>query len=261
MSMKVLVCVKRVPAPGAKITLVEDGQALDTRHLGFTVSPHEECAVEEAVQLTERFGGTATVLTLGPLEAEEQLRTAISMGIHTGVLLPIDTTEWDAYSTAHAIAGAVTTLEDEEGVFDLILFGNESADAGNYQVGIRVARLLGRPVVSGIKHIEPTEGGISAHRATEAGFERCELPLPAVVSVKEGINLPRYPAMRGRLIAKKAEIRHLSPTRFDASSPASSLVTTGFSHPTQQQSETVMLGTGADAAPAIVDLFEEVGVL
>jgi len=259
--MKVLVCVKRVPAPGAKITLADDGQSLDTRHLGFTVSPHEECAVEEAVQLTERLGGTATALTLGPVEAEEQLRTAISMGVHAGVLLPIDTTEWDAHSTAHAIAAAVATLEEEEGAFDLILFGNESADAGNYQVGTRVARLLDRPVVTGIKHIEPTEGGISAHRATEAGFERCDLPLPAVASVKEGINLPRYPAMRGRLIAKKAQIRHLSPTRPETSSPASSLVTTGFRHPPQQHSETVMLGTGADAAPAIVDLLEEAGVL
>lgn len=257
--MRILVCVKRVPAPGAKIVLTEDGQAIDTRHLGFTVSPHEECAVEEAVRITEQHGGEATVLTLGPPEAEDQLRTAISMGVHHGVLLPIDETEWDAVATARAIAAAVRTLEEGAEPFDLLLFGNESADAGNYQVGIRVATLLARPVVSGVKQIDIGQGSVGAHRAVDSGFERCTLPLPAVLAVKEGINLPRYPAMRGRLLAKKAEIRHLEPIAGDADFPG--LVTLRMRHPAQQQTETVMLGAGADAAGAIVDVFEQVGAL
>ncbi len=254
--MNVLVCVKRVPAPGAKIVLTEDGQAIDTRHLGFTVSPHEECAVEEAVQIAEREGGTTTVLTLGPKVAEEQLRTAISMGIEHGVLLPIEADEWEPRATAKAIADAVRTLESEGEVFDLILFGTESADAGNYQVGIRVAQLLQRPVVSGAKKIEVDDGAARVHRAVADGFEICAVPLPAVVAVKEGINLPRYPAMRGRLLAKKAVLREIEPPRSDGG-----LATIRLHHPPQQQSETVFLGTGADAADAVVDLFEEVGLL
>ena len=88
--MRVLVCVKRVPAPGARINITADGQAIDTAFLGFTMSPHEECAVEEAVQLIEKHGGEATVLTLGPAEADEQLRYAASLGVANAVLLPIE---------------------------------------------------------------------------------------------------------------------------------------------------------------------------
>ena len=93
--MNILVCVKRVPAPGAKINVTDDGLAVDTAHLGFTTSPHEECALEEAVQIVERDGGEVTVLTLGPVEAEEQLRYAASVGAHRLILVPTDGSAWD----------------------------------------------------------------------------------------------------------------------------------------------------------------------
>jgi electron transfer flavoprotein beta subunit len=178
------------------------------------------------------------------------------MGIDDAVLLPTDDPEWDPRAVAHAISTAIRTLEDEQGPFDLVLFGNESADAGNYQVGIRVATALGRGVVSGVKRLELAAGGARAHRATADGFEVCALDVPAVVAVREGINLPRYPAMRGRLLAKKSEIRRIDPLLGE-----SALVSVGFRHPPQQQSETVVLGDGAQAADAVVDLFEEVGLL
>src|SRR5829696_7914906 len=157
--MRVLVCVKRVPAPGARINITPDGQAVDTAFLGFTMSPHEECAVEEAVQLIERHGGESTVLTLGPAEADEQLRYAASLGVTKAVLLPItgaqdDDVDWDPQRTAASIAAAIADIEAADGVFDIVLFGNESADSGGFQVAIRVAHALGRPVVNGIKGIE-----------------------------------------------------------------------------------------------------------
>jgi electron transfer flavoprotein beta subunit len=254
--MNVLACVKRVPAPGARIVLTDDGRAIDTRHLGFTVSPHEECAVEEAVRIVEAHGGRSTVLTLGPEAADDQLRTAISMGIDDGVRVPSDEPEPDPRATAHAITAAIRELEQDGGTFDVILFGNESADAGNYQVGIRVATALGRSVVAGVKHLELTDGTVRAHRAVADGVEVCTLGLPAVVAVKEGINLPRYPAMRGRLLAKKATIRHV-----EVPLPPSALTSERFHHPPQQEAETRILGQGADAAEAIVELFEEVGLL
>ena len=98
--MRVLVCVKRVPAPGARINLTADEQAVDTAHLGFTTSPHEECAVEAAVQLVEEHGGSVTVMTLGPPEAEEQLRYAVSVGASAAVLLVIEGPDWDPQRTA-----------------------------------------------------------------------------------------------------------------------------------------------------------------
>ncbi|HEX5148102.1 MAG TPA: hypothetical protein VFW02_03395, partial [Candidatus Limnocylindrales bacterium] len=102
--MDLLVCVKRVPATGGRITLTEDGQEIDTRYLGFTVSPHEECAVEEAVRIVEAQGGSSTVLTLGPSAAEEQLRDARAIGIDRAILLETDGREFDPVATAAAIA-------------------------------------------------------------------------------------------------------------------------------------------------------------
>ncbi|MGZ6544444.1 MAG: electron transfer flavoprotein subunit beta/FixA family protein, partial [Actinomycetota bacterium] len=98
--MEILVCVKRVPATGGRITLTEDRQSIDTKFLGFTVSPHEECAVEEAVRLVEAHGGSSTVLTLGPEVAGEQLRDAIAMGVDRALLLETGDEDWDAVATA-----------------------------------------------------------------------------------------------------------------------------------------------------------------
>ena len=103
--MRILVCVKRVPLTGGRMVLTEDEQAIETRHLGFTISPHEECGVEEAVRLVERHGGEVTVLTLGPAEAEEQIRDALATGADRGILLQTDGEEWDPQATAAAIAG------------------------------------------------------------------------------------------------------------------------------------------------------------
>src|SRR5438132_14220445 len=105
--MNVLTCIKRVPATAGQITLTPDGQEIDTRVLGFTISPHEECAVEEAVRLIERHGGTTVVLTLGPEVATQQLRDAMALGIDRGILLETDGEEWDPVATAGAIVDAV----------------------------------------------------------------------------------------------------------------------------------------------------------
>lgn len=253
--MRVLVCIKRVPAPGARIVLSEDSQAIDTSLLSFTVSPHEECAVEEAVQIAEAHDGDVTVLTLGPPDAEEQLRSSLAVGAHEAVLIPTDGSDWDPISVSTAIASAVEELEGE-GAFDLILFGNESADSGGYQVGIRVAHALGRPVVSGIKGIEVEDGSVRMRRDTPTGSEIYKLPLPAVAAVKEGINLPRYPTLKGRLNAKKVEVQRFETERVGSGQAMVRLLT-----PVQEIPETTILGEGADAASAVADLLEELQVI
>src|ERR1700759_446963 len=198
--MNVLVCVKRVPLTGGKIVLADDERAIQTRHLGFTVSPHEECGAEEAVRLIEKHGGACTVLTLGPPEAEEQLRDLMAIGVDRGVHLVTDGGEWDPQATAAAIVDAIRA---DGTAFDLILFGNESADAGNYQVAVRVAYALGLPVVNGIKGISIDGGSLRCEREVTGGRDVYVLPPPAVVSVLEGINLPRYPSVPGRMRAKR----------------------------------------------------------
>ena len=249
--MRILVCVKRVPAPGARIIVDPGGQTIDTANLGFTISPHEECAVEAAVQLMEQHGGTVTVMTLGPGEAEEQLRHAASVGATGAILIQAGDHDWDPQATARALTAAIGHAE-AAGTFDLIIFGNESADAGGYQVGVRVSRALRRPMVNGLKGIEIKDGVATVHRETDGGFEVYELPMPAVVGVKEGIALPRYPTLKGRLASKKVDIR-----LFEASEEAGGQSMLGLVSPPEQVKETVIL---ADAVAA-VDVMEELGLL
>ena len=164
--MNVLVCVKRVPLTGGKITLTDDERAIQTRHLGFTVSPHEDCGAEEAVRLIEQHGGTSAVLTLGPPEADEQLRDLMAIGVDGAIHLVTGGGEWDPQGTARAIVDAVRQQPD---LPDLILFGNESADAGNYQVPIRVAHALGMPCVTGVKAIEVAGSTVRCEQEVPGG--------------------------------------------------------------------------------------------
>ena len=277
--MNVLVCVKRVPQTGGRIVLTLDGQAIDTKFLGFTISPHEECAVEEAVRIVEAHGGSSAVLTLGPAEAEEQLRDTMALGIDRAILLETSGGEWDPVSTAAAIAETIETREAANGPFDLILFGNEAADTGDFQVGIRVAVALGRPVVNGIKGLTLADGVAHARReATGGGWERYELPLPAVIGVKEGLNLPRYPSVPGRLRARRKEVERVplgsSPAAAtglgageDADSdragvgavPGPTMLELRL--PAEERTEAEVLGHGPEAAAAVVDLLGRLGVL
>ena len=241
--MNILVCVKRVPETGARITLTADEQEIDTSYLGFTISPHEECAVEEAL----RIGGSTTVMTLGPRAAEEQLRNAMAMGIESAMLLETDGRDWSAEATAHAIADAV-----RDRGYDLLLFGNEAADTCDYQVAVRVAVALGLPCVTGVKGLEIADGVVRARREAGGGWEIFELPLPAVVSVKEGINLPRYPSLPGRLRSKKAMIETVVPEP-----RASGLETVRLVVPPEAPQRVEILGRGPEAAPRVAEILQE----
>jgi electron transfer flavoprotein beta subunit len=257
MSVRIAVCVKRVPAPGSRINVTADGQSVDAANLGFTTSPHEECAVEAAVQLAELHGGVATVITLGPPEAEEQLRYSASVGITNAILVSAsDGLNWDPQRTAAALAAAIKSVEASDGPFDVVLFGNESADAGGFQVGIRVAHALGRPIVNGAKGIDIGDTAVTVRRPIDAGFEVYELPRPAVIGVKEGINLPRYPTMKGRLASKKAPVLVL-----EAIAEPGGQTRVQLHRPPEKASSTVILGHGPEAAPAVVDLLTELGLL
>ena len=250
--MKILCCVKRVPITGGKMVLTVDEQAIETKHLGFTISPHEECAVEEAVRIAEAQGGEVVALTLGPAEAEEQLRDCMAIGADRGVLLETQGEDWDAQATAGAIVEAVRA---EPEPFDLLLFGNESADAAGYQVGIRVGHALGLPVVTGLKKIELRDGAIRCERDVGGARDVYETPLPAVLTVLEGLNLPRYPSVPGRLRAKQKPL-----ARAAVSAPTPQLEKLRLIVPEGQGKQAEILGEGADAAPRVVVVLHEIGV-
>jgi len=253
--MRVLVCVKRVPLTGGKIVLTQDAQAIETRHLGFTISPHEECGVEEAVRMVESAGGESVVLTLGPPEAAEQLRDAMALGADRAIHLVSDGEEWDPQATAGAIVDAIRADETANGPFDLVLFGNESADAGNYQVGIRVAYALSRPVATGLKGVSVEGATVRCEQEAAGGRDVYELPLPAVLGVLEGLNLPRYPSVPAKLRAQRKPIESSSPTRPDPELEKVRLVV-----PEGQGTEALVLGQGPEAAPAVVSILQQIGV-
>src|SRR5256886_16081296 len=254
--MNILVCIKRVPATAGQITLTPDGQEIDTRYLGFTVSPHEECAVEEAVRLTEKHGGSSTVLTLGPEAAVDQLRDAMALGIERAMWLEPDGREWDPVATASAIVAAIEEERDAGRTYDLVMFGNESADSAGYQVGVRVAHALDLPCVTGIKALEITDGRAMVRRQTESGWEIADVPLPAVLTVKEGINLPRYPSLPGRLKAKKKEIQRLKPEWREGG-----LTKVRLKLPVQAGHRVEMLGKDGDVGTELVQLFQRLRLL
>lgn len=252
----VLVCIKRVPDTGGEIRLTEDAMGVDDRALGFTVSPHEDCAVELAVSTAAATGGTATVLTLGPAEAVEQLRDALAVGCTAAVHIEADSSAYGPADVATAIADVVRAHETAGTTYDLVLLGNDAADTGDFQVGIRLAYALERPVVTGIATVEVSGDTVVARGDGPEGTEIHEVPLPAVVTVMEGGVAPRYPSIPGRMKAKRVQVETVTPSREPAGSGRVRLKL-----PPAQPSQVQVLGEGPQAAPAVVDLLEKLGVL
>jgi electron transfer flavoprotein beta subunit len=245
----VLVCIKRVVDSSSEVVLTDDGQAVDGRFAGFTMSTHEECAVELAVQVAAATGGTATVLTLGDADATEQLRSALAVGCTAAVHIVADSQTFGPADVAREIAAVAVD-------HDLVLLGNDAADSGDFQVGIRLAYELGRPVVNGVTNVVVEGDVVVASGAGPDGHETYRVPLPAVVTILEGGVEPRYPTVPGRMKAKKVAIDERTPSAAPAGPARVRLLL-----PPPAPSNVQILGKGADAAPAVVDLLEQLGVL
>lgn len=249
--MEVLVCIKRVPDVSGEVLLTDDGLSVDARHVGFTMSPHEECAVELATQIAEATGGSATVLTVGPADSVEQLRNALAVGCSSAILVEADTERYGPADVAAVIADVVRQRS-----FDLILLGNDAADTGDFQVPVRLAYALDRPVLTNISRCEVAGEQVVATGDGPDGTEVFEVPPPAVVAVMEGGVAPRYPSITGRMKAKKAPIETLQPSVEPRGNGRVRLKV-----PPPRQGTVQVLGSGASAAPAVVDLLFELGVV
>lgn len=253
----VLVCVKRVPGTSGEVLLTADGQGVDARYVGYMLSPHEECAVELATQVAGDTGGEATVLTLGSQDSIEQLRDALAVGCKAGILIEADASSFGPADVATAIADVVRAHAAAGTTYDLILLGNDAADSGDFQVGVRLAYELERPVVVGMSTVRVDEGTAIAEGAGPGGAtETFELPLPAVVTVLEGGVEPRYPSIPGRMKAKKAPVETVTPSHIPAGSGRVRLTL-----PPPVPTNVVTLGEGAQAAPAVVETLLKLGVI
>jgi electron transfer flavoprotein beta subunit len=256
MGVSVLVCIKRVVDSSGEVVLTEDAQAVDGRFAGFTTSAHEECAIELAVQAATATEGSATALTLGEADAVEQLRTALALGCSAATHVVADSARLGPADVAREIAAVVRDHEAAGDGHDLILLGNDAADSGDFQVGIRLAYQLGWPVVNGVSTLSIDGDHVVASGEGPDGRETYRVALPAVVTVLEGGVEPRYPGVPGRLRAKRIPIEERELTAEPAGPKRVRLLL-----PPAQPSDVQILGTGAEAAPAVVDLLESLGVL
>ncbi|RME70328.1 MAG: electron transfer flavoprotein beta subunit/FixA family protein [Planctomycetota bacterium] len=247
--MHTLVLIKRVPDTASKITIAPDGKQIDPSGLQFVLNPYDEFAVEAALQLKEAAGeGSVRIMTLGPKEATQTIRSALAMGADEAFHIVDDRSLRDAFSTARTLADAIAQLDPKP---DLILCGRQSVDAQAMATGPMVATLLGLPCVSDIVKLERDGDTLRVEREIEGGVEVLEVGLPAVLTTNKGLNEPRYASLKGIMKAKKKKIHNPEV----AIAPEKTTIVEMRYPPAREGGRIV--GEGPDAVPELVRLLRE----
>ena len=201
-TMKIAVCVKQVPDTWAEKTLSAEDSTLDRAAADGVLNELDEYAVEEALQLAEAHGGEVTVVSMGPERAAETVRKALSMGADAGIHVVDDSLHGsDAIATSAVLAAALKGKE-----FDLIVFGSESTDARMSVIPAMVAERLGIAQLTFAQRVSVSGSDVTIERVTDYGFDTVTGSTPAVISVVEKINEPRYPSFKGIMAAKKKPV-------------------------------------------------------
>lgn len=201
--MHFVVCIKQVPDTH-DVRINPETNTLMREGVESIINPFDMYAIEEAIRLRERLGGTVTALTMGPPQAETALREAIAMGVNQGILVSDRAFAGsDTWATSYTLSKALAKIGD----YTIILFGKQASDGDTAQVGPGVATHLDLPQITYVRKIEEVdESRIVAERLLETGFESIESPLPCVLTVVKEINEPRLPSLKGKMAARKAEI-------------------------------------------------------
>ncbi len=203
--MKIFVCIKHVPDTAATIKLTGPTDYED-KDVKFVINPHDEFAVEEAVQLAEKTGGEVVLLTVGPADAVATLRSALAMGAHRAILVKAGDRFLDSGVAARALKAAM----DQDGAGDIIFTGKGSVDTEGFQTLYRLSRALGVPVVNEVTALEIAEGKAVAQREIGGGNkEVVEISLPGIVGATKGLNNPRYPKFPDIMKAKKKKVEEM----------------------------------------------------
>ncbi|WP_334072777.1 electron transfer flavoprotein subunit beta/FixA family protein [Paenibacillus sp. A14] len=219
----------------------------------YIINPYDEYAVEEALRLKEKHGGTVTAVSVGPERAAEALRTALAMGADEAVLISDD-----GFRTDESGIAALLAAYFRDRPFDFILGGYFSVDNGAGQVAVRLARLLGVPHVSAVVKLDVSDGLAVAVRDAEGDTETVELPLPALLTAQQGLNEPRYPSLPGIMKAKKKPFRQLEPDDLGVSTAdlAPKTERTLLFAPPKRQAGRVLQGTLNEQAAELVSLLQ-----
>jgi electron transfer flavoprotein beta subunit len=244
--VKIAVCIKRVPDMDVRFKIAPIGNAVDEAGLKFDMNDFDSWAVEAALQIKDKDAATeVVVVSLGPDAVQETIRKALAMGADRGIELKSDRIPFDGLAIAHALA---TELKD--GGFDLILFGKQSADSSNGVVGAMVGELLGLPLVTSISKLELAGQTGLAKREIEGGQEFVEFPLPAVLTIDQGLNTARYPALKGIMSAKKKPLE-IKPAQLGEQSVS----VVQMELPPERAAGRI-IGEGVSAVPELVRLLQ-----
>jgi electron transfer flavoprotein beta subunit len=202
--MNIIVCIKQVPGT-TNVSIDEKTNTLKREGVEAIINPFDEYAIEEGVRLKEKTGGRVTVISMGPPQAENALREALSRGCDEAVLISDRAFAGaDTLATSYTLAKAIQKL----GVFDIIICGKQASDGDTAQVGPGIAEALDIPHIAYVGKIEEiTSGSLKVLRMMEDGHDIFELSLPALITVVKEINTPRLPSLRGMMMSKKAVIR------------------------------------------------------
>ena len=245
-AVKIAVCIKRTPDSESRFKIASSGVAIDEAGLKFDIDDFAGYAVEAALQLNEKAGGGETVvIAVGPDVVQESLRKAMSMGVDRAVQLKADSVPADGLAVAKALAA-----ELKDGGYDLVLFGKHAFDTSAGVVGTATAELLSLPCVTAVSKLEVAGGRASARRELEGAAELVEFPLPAVVTIDEGVARPRYPSLKGIMAAKKKPLES-KPAQLGAVR-----VTVKKAELPPERAAGRIIGEGVAAVPELVRLLQ-----
>ena len=205
--MKIIVCIKQVPARDSQLRVAPSGTWIQEADLSYEINEPDAYALEEGLQLKEKHGGEVVVLCAGPSRAAQTIREALAKGADRAIHIEEeDLGAFDPLSAARLLAGALASEKP-----DLVLTGLQSDDLGYGQTGVILAELLGLPHATIIMKVEKQDGSIRVKRELEDGwFQHVEMPLPALLTIQSGINKLRYATLMGIKTAKSKEIRRVT---------------------------------------------------
>lgn len=248
--MKIAVLIKRVPDMDLRFKIASNGTSVDESGLKFDISDFDGYAVEAALQTKEKQADPAAsevvVISLGPDVVQETLRKAMSLGADRAIHLKCDTPVHDSYAIATALAA-----ELKGGGYDLVMFGRMSIDTANQSTGPIVAELLGLPIITAISKLSLEGGRVKARRELEGSYELIECPMPAVVTIDEGIARPRYPSLKGIMAAKK------KPLEVKPAQVGEERYKLDKMELPPERAAGRIIGEGKDAVPELVRLLKE----
>ena len=244
--MNVVVCIKDVPDTETYIKIGADQKSINEGGVIFILNPYDEYAVEEALKIQEAQGGEVTALCVGSERADEILRSAVAMGVQKAARVATDAPSADSLTTAKMMTAALKDME-----YELILLGKETIDDGSMAVGPMLGELLGIPCITLATKVDVADGKVVIERELESGTEVIEASLPCVITAQKGLNEPRYPSLRGKMMAKKAVI-DVKEVSVDA--PQVEIVS--MQNP-PARGEAKVVGEGVEAVPELIRLLKE----